>query len=288
MKKLVLTGASGFLGSKLYFMLQRKYNVVGTYNTQKKEGLHKLDITDSDATQEFLKKEKPEIILHTAALVNLELCETNKKLAEMVNYTATKNIVEYCKKFGAKLIYISTSYVFDGQKGSYNEDDKCNPINFYGETKRRAELSVLELSNPLILRLDAIYGYNSSDENNGFFSLILKSNGLSANNNQKRQPLIIDDIESAIEILLEKNCTGIYHLGGEDNLTKYELGLMLEKIIRKESMISPIANKDRAARRPKDVSLDTTKAKNLGIKFSSVSEGIKMIEQQYQQATKDL
>lgn len=282
MSKIAVIGGSGFLGSKLLKILSETYTVVGTYQNKEQQGLHKLDIADKKDVDEFISQEKPDFVIHTAAMSDPDDCEVDKELAENINHVGTRNIVDACRTYGSKLVYISTVYVFDGKKGNYRESDQCNPINFYGETKLRAEQETLTLADSVILRFDILYGFNSMDKNNGFFSKIIKGSGVEVNNDQKRQPLLVDDVGYAIKAILDGNYSGIYHLAGSENITKYELGLALEKIVRSESELIPIPEKQQVARRPKDVSLDTSKARNIGVEFHSISDGVELVRQQYE------
>ncbi len=262
-------------------ILSESYAVIGTYQDKEQQGLHKLDITDRKKVDEFIAQEKPDVIIHTAAMSDPDDCEVDRNLAERINHIGTKNIVDVCRTHGSKLVYISTVYVFDGQKGNYKESDQCNPVNFYGETKLRAEQEVLTLVGSVILRFDILYGFNSMNGNNGFFSKIM-GGSVEVNNDQKRQPILVDDVGYAIKVILEGDHSGIYHLAGPENITKYELGLVLEKMVRVESKLTPIPEKQQVARRPKDVSLDTSKARNIGVKFHSISEAVELIRQQYE------
>ena len=282
MDKIVVIGGSGFLGSKLLGLLSETYAVVGTYQNKEQQGLHKLDIADKRAVDEFISQEKPKFVIHTAAMSDPDDCEVYKELAENINHIGTRNIAGACRTYDSKLIYISTVYVFDGKKGSYQESDKCSPINFYGETKLRAEQEALTLAGSVVLRFDILYGFNSIAGNNGFFSKIIRGSRVEVNNDQKRQPLLVDDVGYAIKVILEGNQSGIYHLAGPEKITKYELGLVLEKIVRRESELIPIPEKQQVARRPKDVSLNTSKARSIGIVFHSISEGLELVRQQYE------
>lgn len=277
MKKLLIIGASGFVGTKLQKFFGDKFIVTGTYTHHYRQGLVELDITNQRAVNELILTEDPDVIIHTAALSDPDVCEQDHHAAEQINFFGTKNIVRACRA-DTRLVYISTVYVFDGQKGNYREDDLCHPINFYGQTKFQAEQEVLRRKNTIVLRFDILYGYNGPDENSGFFSRIIKGGGLEVNNDQLRQPLMVDDIGRAIVTILDKKESGIFHLAGPDYMTKYELGLALEKLVRQKTELIPVPEKQQIARRPKDVSLNTTKVKDLGITFYSLSEGIQQIK----------
>lgn len=287
MAKILIIGGSGFLGTKLRKILSKKNKVISTYLNNKKESLYYLDITDKKAVDEFFKEHNPEIVILTAAMSLVYKCEKKKELSEKINHMGTKHIVDVCRKTGAKLVYISTSHVFDGKKESYKENDPVNPLNFYGKTKVEAEKEVITLKNSIIIRFDIIYGYNEPNENNGFFSEIIKGEKLEVNKDRKIHPLLVDDAANSIQILLEKGLSGTYHLGGENITTIYELARALEKIVRKKSCLVPVSKKQSEVKRPEKISLDTSKAKKLGINFHSLSEGISIMEQQFNTLNKD-
>ena len=125
--KICIIGASGVIGSKLFqYLSDNGHDVIGTYNSHKLENIRKcvqLDIRDRSLTMNFLEKNNPDIIIHTSAITNVDLCETDQEIAYSVNVNGTKNIVDGCKLINKKIIYISTSYVFDGTKLEYFEDD---------------------------------------------------------------------------------------------------------------------------------------------------------------------
>ena len=144
-RTLCVTGASGLLGSKTVELARESYKPIPLHNT---ESLYpdslKLDITSQKQALDLFSKLKPEIVIHTASETNVDKCETQKEHAWKVNAEGTLNMAKACKKVGAKLVYISTDYVFDGEKGNYNEHDKPNPINYYGVTKLEGEKQVIK------------------------------------------------------------------------------------------------------------------------------------------------
>lgn len=281
MEKVVITGASGFLGTKLHNGLQENYSIVGTYNNNSQPGLRRLDITNPEEVMLLMNMEKPNIVIHTVALADPDICETNREKAKQIDVDGVKNIVEACRSIGATLIYISTVYIFDGEKGNYQESDVANPVNYYGETKQEAEQLVKTLPEYIILRFDLLYGYNGDNLPNGFMGKIMKGNKLPVNAEQKRQPLLIDDVVWAIDLLLKQHQTGVFHLAGPDNLTKYELGQRLEAILdRDTSCLVPIAGEKQTARRPSDASVNTAKIQQLGMKFHTVEEAVQLIQEQ--------
>jgi len=158
--KLLITGASGLLGNKIVKLATINHTVIPLHNTKP---LHtsslKLEITNLSEVLNLFQKLEPDIVIHTASETNVDKCETEKEHAWKINAEGTRNIAVACSKVGAKLVYISTDYVFDGEKGNYDEQDKPNPINYYGVTKLEGENQVINnCKNYVILRTSVLYG----------------------------------------------------------------------------------------------------------------------------------
>src|SRR3989344_2652360 len=161
--KILVIGGSGVIGYKFVKLFEEKgYEVHYTYlGNEHKIGSsipHKLDISDRVTTINLIKKINPSNVIHTAALTNVDFCETNHDLAEKVNVEGTRNVVDGCKESGSKIVYISTSFVFDGKMERFFEYDKRNAVNYYGLTKLCGENAVERSGiTYLILRTDQPY-----------------------------------------------------------------------------------------------------------------------------------
>ena len=160
--KFLVIGGSGLIGWKLVqLFIQEGNDVEFTFLTNKTQLLvrsHQIDITQNNVTAELLKKINPDIVFHTAALTNVDLCETNKQMADTINVNGTKNIIEGCKVTKSKLVFLSTCFVFDGKKQQYFEEDKPSPSTYYGLTKFKGEELVKNSGlDYLILRTDQPY-----------------------------------------------------------------------------------------------------------------------------------
>jgi len=279
--KILILGATGFLGKKLMTDLSKNHEVVGTCHKENIPGLYNIDALDFVGLKEFILNIKPQVIIDTIALTSSLECERNPDLAKQLNYQTASNIVSVSNLVGAKLVFISSSYVFDGSKGNYSEEDMPNPTNVYGKTKVLAEKEVLE-SNGIVLRVDIMYGYNGKNNNNGIFGKIIASNTLEERNPaQLRCPLFVDDVSSAITTLIEKNQSGIFHLCGPDKITIYDFQKKLESIIRKESIIKVINDPHAKIRPPMDTTLNLKKVNKLGIKTTNLEEGLAKLKKQF-------
>jgi dTDP-4-dehydrorhamnose reductase len=278
MSKILITGASGFLGTKLLDLFSRDNEVLGTYSSNNRQGLVPLDITNTQQVHDLMRSFRPDTIIHTVALSDPDICEQQRDRAESINFGGTQNVVEASREVNAKLHYISTVYVFDGQKGHYTEDDKPSPINFYGETKMRAEQAVMGIPNYAIYRFDKLYGYNGEGRPNDILSKVFAGKPFEVNSDQVRQPLLIDDIGRAIQRVDELGQNGVFHLAGPDNISKYELAQRLAGLLGKEDLVIPVPEKQQIARRPLDASIATVKAEHLGITFTSLESALKRID----------
>lgn len=224
-KRVLVTGASGFVGKNLVSSLSGTFEVLGTYYSHKKQRLYYLDITDKRSVEDVFVEVKPAVVIHAAALPNVNYCETNKPLAKKINLDGTKNIIRACKQHDAKLIFISTDYIFDGKNGPYTEDGKANPLNYYGKLKLLAEEEIKrELKGYTIVRTTNIYGYDPESKN--FVMSVLEKlrngNQVLVAIDQYGNPTYAADLGNAIKELIIKNKSGIYNVAGPDNINRLE------------------------------------------------------------------
>lgn len=161
MERLLVIGCSGLLGSRLTEAAKDGYEVYGTYNLHgiTAENAFRLDVTNRESTFKLINRLKPDCVVDTHALNNLDYCETHIEEAWRVNVDGTRNVAEACKNFGSKYIFLSTDDVFDGKKLRYTEKDKPHPLNYYARTKLASEYMLAALDiNCLIARTSVLYG----------------------------------------------------------------------------------------------------------------------------------
>ncbi|MCK4482941.1 SDR family oxidoreductase, partial [Candidatus Bathyarchaeota archaeon] len=162
MERLLITGASGLLGSEIVQLARKDYEVIPSHNTKlfHSDSL-RLDITDQKQVSSLFRQLKPDTVIHTAAETSVDRCEIQKELASKINVEGTGNVAVTCSKINAKIVYISTDYIFDGEKRFYTEEDTPNPINHYGITKLKGERQVKKFcKNYVILRTSVLYGWH--------------------------------------------------------------------------------------------------------------------------------
>lgn len=280
--KILIFGASGFLGRKLFNDLSKKNKVIGTCNSQEKyKDLLKIDAIKDGDLEDFIKKNVPDLIINTISLSSSVLCEKDFSLAEIINYHTNKNIAKVCKKKKIPLVFISSSYVFDGIKGNYSEEDRTSPQNNYGITKVKAEKEVLDLNKGIVLRVDLLYGYNSFEDKNGLLGNIISNNKIYLGNpNQIRSPLLIDDLPEIIEYLIMNNKEGIFHVAGPDKISMSDFVKKLRQAIGSDLEIVHLEKKELLVKPLKDSSLNINKINSLGIKTKNIGEGLKIIKNQ--------
>ncbi len=285
--KILIVGASGFLGKKLFNILSKEFEVIGTTHTKKK-GFIDLDITKKDKTLQLIEKVKPNMIIMPASITDVDFCEKEKEKAHQTNVEGVKSIVEGCKKINARLIYFSTDYVFNGKKGNYKEDDQLNPLSYYAKTKVEAEEIVKNSRLDYIIgRVSCLYGYNSTEDKQTFVNFVIsnikKGNPVSAFRDQILSPTLIDDIVNAILILIKKWENGIFHIAGSEPISRYDFTLKITDVFNLDKkLIKSIKTSElkQKAKRPLNASLDISKLEKLGIKMSNIEEGLKKMKEQ--------
>lgn len=291
MEKILVTGGSGLLGSKIVELAKRDYEVIPThYSRAIFPDSVKLDVTNKDQFSHTVKRFMPDVVIHAAAQTNVDLCETNREEARAVNAIGTRNVSEVCAEIDAKLIYLSTDYVFDGERGMYSENDRPNPVNYYGLTKLEGEKFVRDLCKKyLIIRSSGLYGWHLRRRN--FFTWVTDS--LRAG---KRIDVVIDCYNSPTlasnlaEVLLtmvEKGSEGIFHVAGSERINRYDFAIKIaKKLGLEEKLIGPVKSEDLktwVATRPKDSSLNIDKIRDaLGVRLLGTDQGLSVMAKQSQ------
>ncbi|MDO8603485.1 MAG: SDR family oxidoreductase [Candidatus Omnitrophota bacterium] len=240
--KLLIIGASGVLGSRLFNdAIKKKWNAMGTYCSHECAGLSYLDVRDKNSLEKVFNLFKPEAVVMAGGITDVDLCTLKPKLAEDVNVKGTLNLVKKIKEYGAKLIYISTDYIFDGKNGPYKEDDKPNPVNIYGRTKLEAENIVrTRLKDYLIVRTCQLYGAaeqkpRTSPQASYAVNVVQNSNFAikiiyNMRNNKKvyaaddlySTPTYAGSLSEIIIKLIEKKAKGVYHGAGAEFINRYD------------------------------------------------------------------
>ncbi|MGB9778967.1 MAG: dTDP-4-dehydrorhamnose reductase [Candidatus Bathyarchaeales archaeon] len=288
--KILITGASGLLGSKVAEVAVKKgFEVYSCYSTHEVifGNPLKLNILDFNSVLSTIEQINPNFVVHAAALTDVDLCEKEKNLAFNVNVLGTKNVVEACKRVNAHLVYISTDYVFSGEKGYYREQDETNPLNYYGFTKLEGEKIVKSSGlSYLIARASVIYGSRPAAGKVNFalwaIEKLKKGEVVKAVSDQFVSPTLNTNLAEMLLEAVERNLTGVYHMSGATRVSRFEFVVKLAKIFNLElSLVKAVSMKDLkwVAKRPRDSSLNVDKAKSLlKNKPLEVDEAIKRLK----------
>ena len=261
--RIFITGGSGLLGSKIAEIALEKYEVYAGYCHNKPEfgEALKFDLT-KDTDLEIIYKIRPEVIIHTAALTNVDECEANKGLAYKINAEGTRRVAEIAKELGSFLIYVSTDYVFSGDKGMYKEEDEPNPMDYYGYTKLLGEKYCDCIARPCV-----IYGAKpASGKVNFALWLINKLRNreeFKIVTDQYVTPTLNTNLTKMLLEIAERELKGIFHLAGATRVSRYDFALRIaNKFSLDKNLIIPSGMEEMRwiASRPKDSSLDTSKA----------------------------
>jgi dTDP-4-dehydrorhamnose reductase len=290
-KKILIIGISGLLGNKIYNLAKNDYQVFGTYNTHKPdiENVYQLDVTKRANVFKVIENTKPDFVIDTHALHNVDYCELHPEEAWLVNVEGTKNVAEACKTFGCKYVFISTDYVFDGKKvTSYTEKDKPNPLNYYAKTKLVAEEAIKILtSDYIIARTAVLFGVGGLGKEPFALWLIKKlKNGeeVKAVIDQYNNPTLVDSLAEMLLTLCEKDKVGLFHITGRTNLNRYEFSIKIaEKFGLNKELIKPITTPElnQIAPRPRKVALDVSKVERATkVKTLTIDEALDNLKQQ--------
>lgn len=297
-KKILVIGSSGLLGYKI-LTNAKNYELIGSYNKNsinfKNIETMKIDITNKKECK-IIFEIKPDIIINTAAITNVDYCEKFKKNAFDVNVKGTENISKIAAKLGSKLIHISTDAVFSGNKKFYVEEDEPNPINIYGKTKLESEKIVSKVEDSIILRPSVIFGWfpseyiKTSEEsrktmNFGLWVLdqLNKNNKISIVNDQFNTPTLADNLAKNILNIVQKDMTGIFHLSGLSCVSRLDFSKKIAKSFGySENLINSISSKDlkQIAPRTLESCLKCDKIIKTGIKLLKIDQSIEIMYDQ--------
>lgn len=259
--KVVITGAEGYIGSNLKSHFEKNgYEVYSlTLVDSKKERYYQVNITEKDRVMEVLEKINPDVVIHTAGISSLNQCEKDKDLAWKVNVAGTRNIIEAIKKVNPsiKLIFMSSDYVFDGEKGDYKEDDETKPKTYYGVNKLESEKDIKkELENFIICRTANVYGRGGNFFNFLHDSLI-QEKSVDVYDNVFYTPTFIDYLTDSVLKLVESDFKGIIHVAGREKISRYFFALVMADVLNKPKELVTDSKQPEDGLISKDSSLNT-------------------------------
>lgn len=268
MRHVLVTGSEGMLGSEVIRHLRRRDDMRVIRGT-----LHTLDITDLAAVKRLFQQERPTHVIHCAAFTQVDTAEKDSLKAFMVNSEGTKNLAFFAAEFGAEMTYISTDYVFDGEKRSpYVESDPPNPINVYGQSKLKGEQYLRTLcERHKIVRTSWLNGLGGV-YNRNFIETMLRfaetRNQLSVVNDQIGRPTFTFDLAPLLVMLLDVKAYGVFHITGEGNCSWYDLAVKIFELAKKKDVVVRSITSDQfrsLARRPRYSVMANTRFAQLGL-----------------------
>lgn len=294
--KILVTGSNGLLGQKLSSVLQSQPGIDPIFTARKpltypvsKGGFLSLDVSSKDSVRQVIAQSKPDVIIHTAAMTQVDDCETQKEECWKQNVLATGYLVEAAGQAGCHFIHISTDFIFDGKTGPLDESAVPSPVNYYGESKLAAETMVRNsISAWAILRTVLVYGV-AHDMSRSNIVLWVKSNlekgkPIKVVNDQWRTPTLAEDLAMGCWLAAKNLATGIYHVSGGEMMTPYDIAIRTARFFKlDESLITKTDSKQfkQPALRPMRTGFIIEKAKReLGYEPRSFEDGLGVVKRQ--------
>ncbi|HEY0054473.1 MAG TPA: SDR family oxidoreductase [Pedobacter sp.] len=297
MKRILVTGSNGLLGQNLIELITAsgRAELIATskganrFPTVVGYTYLDLDITNQSQLQMAIANIKPDVIINTAAITNVDICHTNHSLCLSVNVEAVRNLAEISEKHDIHLIHLSTDFVFDGIDGPYAEDANPNPMSFYGESKYKAEQIILGSSCKwTILRTILVYGLTANMSRSNIVlwakNSLEKGEAINVVTDQWRMPTLVGDLAEACLLAAEKQATGIFHIAGPELMTVYELVCKVADFWKLDnSLIKPISSAilNQEAKRPSKTGFILDKARNvLDYHPHTFTDGLDIVDKQ--------
>ena len=292
--KILITGSNGLLGQKLVSLLiqQTEIQLIATSRGANRMDFtdgyeyQEMDITDAEQVAEVIEKVRPNVIIHTAAMTNVDQCEGEKDLCWAMNVKAVEYLTETCAKHQIFLCHLSTDFVFDGGSGPYREEDSPSPISFYGWSKYAAEEVVKRSKCPWsIVRTVLVYGITNDMSRSNIILWVKNSleqhKAIKVVTDQFRTPTLAEDLAMGCYLVVDKKAEGIFHISGKDFLTPYEMAIKTADFFGLDkSLISPVdsSNFTQPAKRPARTGFILDKAVSvLGYNPVGFEEGIEVL-----------
>jgi dTDP-4-dehydrorhamnose reductase len=296
-KRILITGSNGLLGQKLVDLLRKQASVEliatarGNNRLPVTEGYTyaSLDITVQEEVLDIFDQFKPDVVIHTAAMTNVDTCETDRDGCDVLNVNSVAYLIEACEKHGTYLCHLSTDFIFDGADGPYTEEGIANPISYYGESKLKAEqLLFASKIRWSIARTVLVYGIVPDMSRSNIVLWVKKSledgKTIQVVTDQFRTPTLAEDLAMGCWLLAKDEVEGIFNISGSDFLTPYEMAVMtadyygLDKSLLQKADSSTFTQ---TAKRPARTGFILDKAKKvLGYSPKTFQEGIAIMAQQ--------
>lgn len=279
--RILITGGSGLLGANVAKDLSSKHEVFATHFDKSPISISnvkfmKLDVSDQKHVNEVTQKVSPELVIHAAALVDSKFCEQNKKEAYSVNVVGTGNVAEAAEKVNAKMVYLSTGFVFDGKKGMYKEEDGPNPLSYYSKTKLYGEREMQKFPGQLVFRTD-IYGWNIQSKSSfaeWVIGSLRRKQEINLYSNIFFSPILANDLSEIFVKAAEKGLKGVFHVAGSERASRLGFAEQAADVFGLDKgFINPVMHSDPLL--PADTSLDCSRIEEaLKIRLPNIKEGL--------------
>lgn len=272
--KVMILGAEGQTGRELCNMMDNPIKV----SHADKTGNIRVEFKTPGESRKLILSKSPDIIVNTVALTNVDKCDKDMESAYRINASAVREISQAAGDIGAKLVHISTDYVFDGKNGNYKEISTPNPINYYGLSKLLGDCYAESASNSIIVRTSGVYGYSKNYP--VFVYESLKAGKKISAIKGYYSPIHAYNLAKAVKELIEIEYTGLINIAGE-KVSRYELAQKIAHNFSLKGQIEEIeSSANLTAMRPFDSSLNIEKAQSfLNFDFSSLESNMRAFEQ---------
>ncbi len=297
MKKILITGSNGLLGQKLVELLlnTKDIQIIATARGENRLPFHdgyeyqSMDITNREQVQEVVANTKPNVIIHTAAMTNVDQCESEKAVCWAQNVSSVEYLIEACSKIDCFLLHVSTDFIFDGTSGPYKEDAEANPISFYGWSKYAAEKLVIHSNIRWgIARTVLVYGIAHDMSRTNIILWVKKSledgKNIKVVTDQWRTPTLAEDLAKGCALIAQQEAEGVFNISGKDFLTPYEMAIMTADFFKLDKSLISQADSttfSQPAKRPPRTGFDLSKSREvLGYEPVSFTEGIEVLARQ--------
>jgi dTDP-4-dehydrorhamnose reductase len=296
--RILVTGASGLLGLNLCLTSAGQYELTGLVN---RRGLQdapfrtlQADLLKAGAAEELLDQVEPQVLIHCAAMANVDSCERDPQTAQAINALVPAQLAELCAQRGVRMVHISTDAVFDGQRGSYTEEDQPNPLSVYAQTKLEGERGVL-YANPdaLVLRVN-FYGFSLSGQRSlaeFFLNNLAAGQSVKGFTDVHFCPLYVADLVDVIFACLARGLMGLYHAVSPECLSKYDFGRRIaDKFGLDANLIQPVSVDDGnlLAKRSPNLTLRVSKLQDTGVDLPGQAQGLEHFYKHFQHGFPEL
>lgn len=296
--KILITGANGLLGQKLVALIapHAEFNLIATSRDEDKifydlpmYRYRSLDVTQKEEVDQVIGQEKPDVIIHGAALTKVDYCERHQEICYRVNVEAVDHVVQAAKKHHCFLIHISTDFIFSGEKRMLREDEEPGPINYYGKSKLESEQIVANSGiDYAIVRTAIIYGVVPHLSRSNIILWVKDSlekvKTIHVVNDQYRTPTLAEDLAMGCFLIAQQRATGVFNISGEELLTPYEMAQMTADYFgldKNRIVLTDSTKFKQPAKRPLETGFNIEKAKSqLGYQPRTFLQGIELLDKQ--------